>query len=78
MRWAELILSISWPMGKLGNRFTMDVNVVFRPLSAQCFTENVEIKKQDEIFIEPVTAADNSFPFLLDKISSWLRTFLTK
>ena len=71
MRWADLIVLISRPIGKLGKRFTMDVNVVFRPLSAQCFIENTEIKKQDEIFIGPAIAADNGFPFFLEKFFSW-------
>ena len=49
MRWAELFLSISRAVGKLRNHFAMNVNVVFRPLSAQCFADINEKKKQDEI-----------------------------
>ena len=77
MRLAELILSISRPIGKLGNGLTVDVNVVFRPLSAGCFSANIDESKQHEFF-EPDKAADNGFPFLLDKFSSWLQTLLTK
>ena len=35
LRKAVLILTNSWPIGKLGNGFTMILNIVFRPLSAQ-------------------------------------------
>ena len=42
MGWAELIISISRPNGKLENRITMNVNVVFPPLSAQGFADIIE------------------------------------
>ena len=48
----------------------MDMNVVFRPLSARFFTKNIDEKRQDEIFIEPANAADNDFPFFHDKTPS--------
>ena len=51
MRRAELILSIFQPKGKLRNRFTLNLNVVIRPLSARCLADNFEKNKQDEITI---------------------------
>ena len=51
MRRAELILSIFRPKGKLGNRFTLNPNVVIRPLSARCLADNFEKNMQDEITI---------------------------
>ena len=51
---------------KIRKQFNYGRERGFPPLSVQCFTENIEIKKQDEIFIEPVTAADNGFPFFLE------------
>ena len=49
MRWAELIISISWPIGKLGNSFSMNVNVIFCPPWSRCFADIIERMMQEEI-----------------------------